>query len=137
MSAQQQNKKRILIIEDDVSLRSALNDKLTLEGFSPVEARNGREGVQFALRDRPDLILLDILMPEMDGLATMKQIREVDAWGKQVPIILLTNLNSDSEEIKQAIIAGEPALFLIKSDWAIDDIVEKISEQLSLGEHIN
>lgn len=134
MTSQSKNKKRILIVEDDISLRNALNDKLILKGFAPVEARNGREGVQFALRDRPDLILLDILMPEMDGLAAMKKIREVDAWGKQVPIILLTNLNSDSEEIKKAIAVGEPALFLIKSDWAIDDIVDKISEQLSLAE---
>ena len=69
-------KEKILIVEDDSSLRSALNDKLTLKGFSPVEAKNGAEGVQFALRDRPDLILLDILMPEMDGLAEVIEMVE-------------------------------------------------------------
>ncbi len=126
-----QEKRTILIVEDDSALRNALHDKLTIEGLSPVEARNGQEGLQFAKRDKPDLILLDILMPEMDGLAMMKKLRGESEWGKQVPIILLTNLTSDNEEITKAIAEGEPAYYLIKSDWSIDDIVGKIKERLA------
>lgn len=124
-------KQTVLVVEDDSALRSALHDVLTVKGYTPVDARNGEEGLQFALRDRPDLILLDILMPEMDGLAMMKKLRATDDWGKQVPIILLTNLSSDNEEITKAIAEGEPAYYLIKSDWTIDDVMEKVKERLS------
>jgi DNA-binding response OmpR family regulator len=130
MTAETKAKRMVLIVEDDASLRGALHDKLKLEGFLPVEARNGAEGVQFALRDQPDLILLDILMPEMDGLTVMKKIREASEWGKTVPIILLTNLNADSEEIKTAIAENKPAHFLTKSESTIDSIIEKITETL-------
>jgi len=120
----------VLIVEDDASLRSALHDKLKIKGFFPVEAKNGSEGVQFALRDQPALVLLDILMPEMDGLVAMKKIRASGEWGKQVPIILLTNLNSDSQEIKDAIAANAPVHFLIKSELSIDEIIEKVASSL-------
>jgi len=125
------DKKIVLVVEDDGSLRNALFDKLKLKGFFPVEARNGEEGLQFALRDRPDLILLDILMPDMDGITMMKKLRATDTWGKQVPIILLTNLSSDNEEITKAVSEGGPVQFLIKSDLTIDAVLEKVSEQLS------
>ncbi|MFA7302755.1 MAG: response regulator [Candidatus Paceibacterota bacterium] len=125
------DKKVILVVEDDSALRAALHDKLTIKGFFPVEARSGEEGLQFAKRDRPDLILLDILMPEMDGLAMMKKLREVDAWGKQVPIVLLTNLTADTQEIREAVAEGAPTQYLIKSDWTIDQVVEKVKEALS------
>jgi len=131
MKSNSTSAKTVLIVEDDTSLRNALFDKLKLKGLFPVEARNGEEGLQFALRDRPDLILLDILMPDMDGLTLMKKLRATDMWGKQVPIILLTNLSSDNEEITQAIAEGGPVQFLIKSDLTIDAVLEKVGEELA------
>jgi DNA-binding response OmpR family regulator len=127
------NKKILVIeeVEDDTSLRNVLHDKFALEGFSVLEARNGEEGLAIALSEHPDLILLDIVMPKMDGLTMMKKLREANEWGKNVPIILLTNLSADDEKINQAIMENEPAYYLVKSNWKIDDLVEKIKERLS------
>ena len=80
----QQNKK-ILIVEDEEDMLRALVDELGHEGFETLEAKNGKEGLSIALKERPDLILLDILMPEMDGMAVMKHLRG-DVWGKKVLI---------------------------------------------------
>lgn len=124
-------KQTILIVEDETSLMNALHDKLNHEGFSTLEARDGEEGLNVALREHPDLILLDIVMPKMDGMTMMKRLRQTDAWGKGVPIILLTNLSGADDKINQGITEDLPAYYLIKSDWKISDVVEKIRERLS------
>ncbi|MFA6414868.1 MAG: response regulator [Candidatus Paceibacterota bacterium] len=118
--------KTILIIEDEKSLRGALVDILHRKGFFSLEARNGREGVDLALGNHPDLILLDLIMPEMDGNTALKKIRE-DAWGKEVPTIILTNLSATNE------LSANDAVthYLIKSDWKLHDIVRKIEEILA------
>ena len=67
--------KTILIIEDDNALRNVLVEKLTDEGFTVLEATNGEEGLEVSLRARPSLILLDILMPKMDGLSMLTKLR--------------------------------------------------------------
>lgn len=133
MANESVNKKILVIeeVEDDASLRNVLHDKFSMEGFSVLEAKDGEEGLMIALREHPDLILLDIVMPKMDGLTMMKKLRQADEWGKRVPIILLTNLNADDDKINRAITENEPAYYLVKSDWKIDDLVEKIRERLS------
>lgn len=70
----------ILIVEDDVPELNALRDKFTHEGFSILEAKNGEEGLATALREHPDLILLDIIMPVMDGMTMLVNLRK-DPWG--------------------------------------------------------
>ena len=122
-----ENKKTILIIEDERSLREALRDKLTREGFSTLEAKNGEEGLDVALREHPELILLDIVMPVMDGMTILKKLRE-DAWGKNVKIIILTNL-SDIEKIADSV-KNEVYDYLVKTDWKLEDVVTKIRERL-------
>ena len=119
--------KKILIIEDERSLREALRDKLTREGFSTLEAKNGEEGLDVALREHPELILLDIVMPVMDGMTMLKKLRE-DAWGKNVKIIILTNL-SDIEKIADSV-KNEVYDYLVKTDWKLEDVVTKVRERL-------
>ena len=127
------NKKVFLIevVEDDTSLANVLQDKFKLEGFDAVMAKDGEEGLAVALSKHPDLILLDIMMPKMDGITMMKKLRNGDEWGKNVPIILLTNLSADDEKINWAIAENAPAYYLMKSNWTINDLVEKIRERLS------
>ena len=72
-----------LIVEDEKSLRGAMVDILRRKNFIPLEAKNGKEGVEIALKEHPDLILLDLIMPEMDGMTALKIIRD-DANGKYV-----------------------------------------------------
>ncbi|MDO8557836.1 MAG: response regulator [bacterium] len=120
--------KTILIVEDDRSQLQALVDKLTQEGFATLEAKNGEEGLETALREHPDLILLDIVMPVMDGMTMLKKLRE-DTWGKDALVIILSNL-SDPEKISQAVTQGTYG-YLIKTDWKIEDVVAKVKELLS------
>lgn len=124
------SKKIILIVEDEKSLREALVDFLLLENFIPLEAKNGREGVELALAKRPELILLDVIMPEMGGLEALEKIRE-DAWGKKVPIIILTNLSAAKGQLTDDNITNKLTHYLIKSDWKLGDIVEKIESILA------
>jgi len=123
--------KRILVVEDEQDLLQALVDKFTREGFEMLEAKNGEAGLDLALKEHPDLILLDIIMPIMDGMTMMKKLRE-DGWGKNVPIILLTNLSATDAEIIQGVVENEPFYYLIKSDWKIKDVVGKVRETLGL-----
>jgi diguanylate cyclase (GGDEF)-like protein len=80
---------RILLVEDDVSVRGVLRKQLELEGYVVAEASNGRQALELALSENPDLILLDLMMPEMDGLEFMRRLKSHrDAAG--IPIIVLT-----------------------------------------------
>lgn len=121
--------KTILIVEDEKTLREALKVKLTHEGFSILEASDGREGLAQALGKHPDLILLDIILPVMDGVSMMNSLRE-DQWGKTVPIIVLTNL-SDEMSFAQSV-SNAVFDYLVKSDWRLEDVVKKIKQKLSV-----
>lgn len=120
--------KKILIVEDEQDIREALVDKFSREGFAVFEARNGEEGLARAFTEHPDLILLDIVMPVMDGITALNKLRE-DEWGKHVPVILLTNLNDD-EKVANAMEKGAFG-YLVKSDWKIEDVVTKVKARLA------
>lgn len=122
--------KKILVVEDETPLRKAIVDVLTFEGFTILEAKNGQEGLELALKEHPDLILLDLIMPIMDGLTMLERLRQDQAWGKDVGVILLTNIN-DPEKIARATLAGSYD-FLVKSDWNIKDVVRKIKTRLGV-----
>ncbi|OGM94627.1 hypothetical protein A2524_00380 [Candidatus Wolfebacteria bacterium RIFOXYD12_FULL_48_21] len=122
---------RILVTEDEESMLSALADKIRYTGFAEaLTARNGEEGLKIALQEHPDLLLVDILMPKMDGITMIKRIRE-DAWGKSAKIILLTNFDTTDEMLKDVALI-EPSYYLLKSNWSIDDVMTKIKEVLEL-----
>ncbi|OGZ67035.1 MAG: hypothetical protein A3C58_00750 [Candidatus Staskawiczbacteria bacterium RIFCSPHIGHO2_02_FULL_34_10] len=121
------NKQSILIIEDDGSYRSILVKKLTEEGFLAIEAKDGEEGLNISLEKHPDLILLDLIMPRMDGITMLKELRE-DEWGKNAKIIILTAI-MDSQKIAQAI-ENSAFEYIIKTDTTLDDVVERIKKRL-------
>ena len=123
--------KTILVVEDDPPILKTLVDKLTEEGFRIMEAHDGEEGLMIAGRDHPDLILLDIVMPKMDGMTMLKKLRQENEWGKSVPVILLTNLSPDEETINKGITEDEPAYYLIKTNWSLNDVVQKVRERLN------
>jgi DNA-binding response OmpR family regulator len=123
----EKEKKTVLIVEDEPSIRQAIVDKFTREGFQVLEGKNGVEGVKLAGENSPDVMLLDIVMPEMDGLEALKQIRSQD-WGKKIPIFMLTNL-SDMEKISEAVQIGITG-YLVKSDWKLEDVIAKVRETL-------
>lgn len=125
------NKKLILIVEDELSLLNALKEKFINEGLAVLLAADGEEGLKAALEKHPDLILLDILLPKMDGMTMLKKLREENDWGKQAKVILLTNLDS-AEKVAEGIkmsFAGSYD-YLVKTDWTLDEVVEKVKNKL-------
>lgn len=125
------NKKVLLVVDDDAILRNVLCEALDGEGFKTLTATSGKEGLKVALDEQPDLILLDILMPEMSGVKVMEALRNKNEWGKKVPIILLTNVSPDDEKINTALATHEPAYYLVKSKNTMSEVVGKVKERLS------
>ena len=72
-------------------------------------------------------------MPKMDGLTMMKKLRSENSWGKNVPIVLLTNLSPDTEKVNKSITEDAPAYYLLKPNWSFDDVVEKVKERLNIS----
>jgi DNA-binding response OmpR family regulator len=122
-------RKKILIIEDEISLRGALEMKLTTEGFDVSGASDGKSGLEMALNEKPDLILLDLILPEMDGLTVLKKLRS-SKEGEDIPVIILTNLSS-SETVKKAMAEGSTD-YLVKVDWKLDEVAKKVKKELGL-----
>lgn len=124
-------KNAILIVEDELPLLEALREKFVHEGYSVYVAKNGQEGLDLAFSEKPDVILLDVIMPVMDGMTMLKRLRSTNEWGAQVPVIILTNLTgSDDAQIKD-IQLTEPSYYLIKADLSLDQVVEKVRERLA------
>ena len=119
--------KKILIAEDDAILLSILADSFTQEGFEVIKTKNGEEGLAAALREHPDLILLDIIMPKMDGVTMLKKLRQ-DKKCLAIPVILLTNLGYN-REVEEAMKYGASD-FLVKANWKIEDVVAKVRDRL-------
>ena len=123
-----EEKKTVLVVDDEESLVNVLSRKLTDEGLHVLTAVNGKDGLAVALEKHPDLTLLDIMMPEMDGFEVIRELRQ-DAWGKTAQVIFLTN-SSSIETVAQAVSTGMNE-FLVKSDMRLDDIVKHVKERLS------
>jgi len=121
--------KKVLIVEDEASISQPLTDSLEHEGIMTLRAMNGEDGLAMALQARPDLILLDILMPKMDGLSMLKKLRE-DPEGKRVPVLVLTNL-SEVTTVANSLEEGISD-YLVKSEWSMDDVVTRVKERLGL-----
>ncbi len=124
----EEKKKTILIVEDEPAMRRALADKLEMEGFDYLEAKNGEEGLEMAIKHHPDLILLDLIMPKMDGVTMFNKLRD-DEWGRNASIVILTNLD-DENRIVEATNSDEHD-YLIKSNWKMEELVQKL--RLKLG----
>ena len=122
-----ENAKILLIAEDEPSLMLVLHDRLCQDGFEILKAANGEEALDSALKNHPDMILLDLLMPVMDGISMLKKLRE-DAWGKNVRVMVLTNLEED-EKLQEAKELGVVD-YLIKANWKIEEVVQKIKDKL-------
>lgn len=124
-----EQKRTVLIVEDDPALRSVLSDKLQTEGYEVIEAGDGKSGLDVALKMHPACILLDIFMPRMDGISMLTQLRSSGPWGKHATVIVLTN-STDAETISRTTGLGATD-FLVKSEWSLDDIVKKIGERIA------
>lgn len=119
--------KTILIVEDDVTLMKAIVEKFGIESFKILQAFDGEEGLKIAIENRPDLVLLDIVMPKMGGLTMLRKLRE-DEWGKNAEVIILTNYSDDEKAVEAKKLGARE--YLIKTEWKIGGLLQKVREEL-------
>lgn len=120
--------KKILIIEDSVDLAASLEDMLTFKGYKALKALNGNQGFSLAVSEKPDLILLDLKLPDIDGYDILRKLRAHD-WGKTVRVLILTA--SDTSEAIPTGITVDPGDILHKAQWGIEKLAIRIESELS------
>ena len=119
----EQEKKKILVIEDDRSLQNALVEIIDQEGFESDSALDGEEGLAKIKTFKPDLILLDIILPKKDGFEVLAEVKK-DELLKNIPVLILTNLE-EVDNVQKALDLGATN-YMVKSDFSLKDVVEKI-----------
>ncbi|USN87608.1 MAG: response regulator [Candidatus Nomurabacteria bacterium] len=119
--------KTVLIIEDEADVREAMADAVSEAGFQVNVANNGEAGLKMAIEKKPDLILLDIIMPVMDGHETLKRLRR-DPWGRNAKVIVLTAMD-DVTNVASAH-TSDITDYIIKTQSSLEDIVKKVRLEL-------
>ena len=117
--------KKVLIVDDEKDILNILKQSFVDEGFSVISAQDGEEGLKMIEEEKPDLILLDIVMPKMDGVTMAKKLKEKGIKSK---ILFLTNLRGKLP-VAEGII--EETDYISKTDMHIDQIIAKVKEKLS------
>ena len=122
--------RRILVAEDDRFLRKAAEMALKRQGYTVLTAADGEEALRAARSVLPDLILLDLIMPKLNGFDVLQALKK-DAPTAHIPVIILSNLGQD-RDVQQAIDAGAAAYF-IKTDLSLQALVQRVDEALTAG----
>ena len=117
--------KKILFIEDESALQKTFGDILKQGGYEIISALDGEIGFNLAKAKKPDLILLDLVLPRMHGFEVLKKLKE-EPETKEIPIIVLTNLEK-MEDVEQAVKLGAVA-YLVKARYTIEEVIEKIKK---------
>lgn len=120
---------KILIVEDDTALQKTLQEFLTEEKFDVVCAGDGEEGIRIGKQEKPDLILLDIILPKKDGYEVIKELKSNKETAR-IPVVLLTNLGG-IHDVEKALELGATT-YLIKSDYRLDEVVKKVKDILEM-----
>lgn len=123
--------KKIAIIEDDQVIAEMYRMKFAVDNFEVEVASNGRLGVELVEKIRPDMILLDIKMPEMNGEEALREIRKHD-WGKHIPVMVLTNLGE--EEAPKGLRQLGVISYIVKADLTPSQVVKRVKEFLLPGQ---
>lgn len=119
--------KTILFIEDEPALQKTFGDILKQEGYEMISALDGEEGLRKVKEKKPDLILLDLILPKVHGFDVLKQLKE-DPETKDIPIIVLTNLEGTGD-IEKALELGATT-YLVKASYTLEEVIEKIKKAL-------
>ena len=123
----EKGKAHILLVEDDVFLSNIYQKKFEMEGFKISTADNGEKGLADAKRKKPDIILLDVLLPKLDGFVVLEKLKE-DPVTKDIPVILLTNLGQ-KDDVEKGLESGA-ADYLIKAHFKPSEVVDKVKKIL-------
>jgi DNA-binding response OmpR family regulator len=119
--------KKILVVEDDMTMREIVVQKLKAAGYDVVEAEDGAKAIKLVLKEKPDLVLLDLMLPEVDGFGVLEAIRK-DESVKDTAVIILSNLWSKDEIIKTKNLGVQS--YIIKAYMTTEEILEKVNDIL-------
>ncbi len=118
---------KIAIIEDDQSIREMYRLKFETENYKVYSAENGKRGLELAEKEKPDVILLDLMMPEMTGDEMLKQLRKQD-WGRNIKVIVLTNVSKD--EAMPKVEGLDVKDFIVKAHYTPQEVVDTVKKVL-------
>ena len=126
------NRKKILIVDDDAAIREVLSLQLSRLNFNTVAAADGKEAVALFASEKPDLVIMDLLMPIMDGLTACQKIRALEKKGTRVPIVFLTARNSRHDQISSAVSGGDD---FISKPISLQELRERVEAALARDKH--
>ena len=130
----QKNKGNILIVDDDSLIIRMYQKKLSTDGYTVATAFNGEEAMVEVQKQKPDLILLDVMMPKMNGVETLKALKEKPET-KDIPVIILTNLGDSEDDVTRAKQLG--ALdYLVKAEIDLASLSERVEKAISAAKNI-
>lgn len=121
------NGKKVLIVEDDNMICTMYKTKLEQDGFSVLLADNGSKGLEVAMSEVPDIIMLDVIIPQLDGFSVLEKIKE-DEKTKNIPVIMLTNLGTTEDQKKGKEMGAVD--YLVKAKFTPSQVSEKVKEYL-------
>ncbi len=119
--------KTVLIVEDEQSMQRALKSKLEHAGYGVHAAADGEEAMAYLKTETPNLVLLDLIMPKIDGISVLHQMK-ADERLRAVPVVILTNLSS-GDKVAEAMALGTFD-FLVKANYSLDDVLKKVTERI-------
>lgn len=119
--------KKILFIEDEPALQRAIGKILADGGYVTLPALDGETGVQLAMKEIPDLILLDLILPKKDGFEVIKELKS-SVETAHIPIIILSNLEA-GHDVERAVALGATT-YLIKTNYTLEEVLEKVRSML-------
>lgn len=121
-------KKTILVVEDERNMYDALKEKFEKEGYNVVLAADGEQGLERAITLKPDLILLDLILPKLNGVEVLQKLRE-DEWGKDAKVIVLSNLTYLGEDVES--LEHKVEDHMIKTEVKLEEVIDRVAKALN------
>jgi DNA-binding response OmpR family regulator len=126
--------KKIVLADDEQYIAIAYNDGLTREGYEVTVAHNGEDALAAIQRVKPDIILLDLIMPKMNGFEVLKAVKE-DRDLKDIPVMVLSNLSQATDE-KEVLSLGAVD-FMVKADYSLAQVIERVASHIGLPDQVS
>jgi DNA-binding response OmpR family regulator len=120
--------KKIIVADDEQFITTAYTDGLQRAGFEVIAAHNGEEAYDLISKEKPDLVLLDLIMPKLNGFEVLKKVKS-ESELQNIPIVILSNLSQETDEVEAKKMGATD--FIVKSDISLQDLITRINQLLS------